>query len=435
MASSPRQPPARGEAANALFEASLLTLVAALPLVAIHATYRQYVIPPADFLFPIAAAAFAAAIAAGARRWRASPIDLPLLSYAAVLAVSTIASAEPARSVVKLAGDAYLIALAVLTLNYADTTKTTRRLVRAWLLGTAICVAAGLAGLVLFALGATEPASNPFLDTHGSLPPGAYPRVMASFINSNVLAGYLAASAPLALAARRLGWVPAAAALWLVVGAAVVVTFSISTGIGGFLLVAGLWYARAHSAARPRAAAIVRAAAWCAAAGFVAAAAVPPPGSHGPSSRMLTWASAWRTFHAHPWLGRGLGLEAADVRYTNAAGIIEVLTDAHNTWLSVMAQNGILGLAALIWIVAVLIRTRRPVSEAALTLTHAAALALLGGFLAQSLTGSFENQRYVWVAAGLLAAAPRLRDDRALQPIGASRVADEAFDHPADGQT
>lgn len=424
MASTLRRSLADRGGASALFEATLLAIVALLPIVRVHATFRSYVIPPIDFLFPIAVLAFATAVLAGQRRWRFLPVYVPLAGYAVALTVATLASEDIGRSAIKLLGNYYLFGLAVLTASYVDSLAAARRLVNAWLIGAAVCVSAGLAGLAWFVAGATEPTTNPFLDVHGSLPPGTYPRVMATFINSNVLACYLTATTALLLASNRVQWMTLRPFRWLFGATLVVAAFSWSPGLGGLVLVLGWWGASVLRPTRPRRARVLFSAALIAAGLFGVAVVVSPFGTSGPSPRVLTWTSAWRTFVAHPWLGRGLGLESADVRYTNASGIVEALTDAHNTWLSVLSQCGLLGGVALIVLVSWLLRAGSTTfGEPRRTIARGAWLALVGGFVYQTLSGSYENMRFVWVVIGLLAAlsAP-------------SRFADDSFDHPADGQ-
>jgi len=147
--------------------------------------------------------------------------------------------------------------------------------------------------------------------------------------------------------------------------------------------------------------------------GFLIAITISPVSipTLAPSSRVLTWTGAWHTFLAHPYLGRGLGLEVADVRYLNASGSYEMLTDAHNTWLSVMAQDGVVGLTALTLVVVTLARRIRMPDLGAPSISivrRGLELALVGGFLYQTLSGSFENTRHVWVLMALVDAAQGL---------------------------
>jgi hypothetical protein len=405
--------------ADRAFEKVFLALVAVLPVMQIHARFRGYVIPPADFLFPIATVAFALAVASG-RPLRRSVIDAPLAAYACALVLSALWSADRRVSAVKLAGELYLLALAVLTVNYADSFAALRRLTLAWCAGVAICVAAGIAGLAGFAAGARDQTSNIFLDSHGSLPPGSYPRLMASFVNANMMCAYLAGAVALVITAMRLRWIRGAGARCLPIGALIVAAFSLSPGLGGLVLVLGLWLARDFRERSARAAFALSAAAWIVAALFVIATAVPPGGRADSSPRMLTWRSAWRTFVQHPVIGKGVGIEPADVRYTNPSGAIETLTDAHNAWLSVLAQEGIAGLAAFAWLIARAMPRPSDVErqrEPERTIEFGAALALGGGFLYQSLTGSFEDARHVWVLIGVAAAVQALRSTTWPHPL------------------
>jgi O-antigen ligase len=81
---------------------------------------------------------------------------------------------------------------------------------------------------------------------------------------------------------------------------------------------------------------------------FVAAMAVTPilhptapflitvPGTDltlAPAGRLLTWLDALRNFAANPLLGRGIGVGAVDVHFSDPSGNWQSLTDAHNTYL------------------------------------------------------------------------------------------------------
>nr|WP_225931590.1 O-antigen ligase family protein [Leptolyngbya sp. 7M] len=123
--------------------------------------------------------------------------------------------------------------------------------------------------------------------------------------------------------------------------------------------------------------------------------------------RALTWYDSFRTFLEYPFTGKGLGLGVASVYYQSASGRGAILTDAHNTWLNVAAQAGLLGLIAIIWLTVHfasksvrLIRDKNPFSPLAAV--------FIGAFLAQGFIGSFENARHLWVLLGVLTAAGQL---------------------------
>lgn len=389
-----------------------LALVALLPVIQpVAVRIGRYPVPPADFVFIGLALAFAATVLAGRRRVRWTPWCWTLVAYAAALAASAATSEDPRRSLLKLAGEWYLVGLAFLTFNYVDSARALRRTLVAWSVGTAITIAASAAGIALF-LGGVRGASNIFLYTYGSLPPGPYPRVMALFLNANTLCTYVVASVMLLLAARASGWIGRRTADVLIVGTMTTAVFSLSPGLGGLSLAVGVWWWNALRERSPRLGALCLVGGLAGAAVFFVAITVSPVSlaDLAPSSRVLAWRDTWHTFTAHPWLGRGLGLEVAAVRYRNASGAFEFLTDAHNTWLSILAQDGMVGLAAFVAVVLPIARRMRlsavldDLGNPAAMVRLGVELAFLGGFLYQTLSGSFENTRHVWALVGLTAA-------------------------------
>lgn len=393
-------------------EGAFLVLVAVVPIMQPwNLWFRGYPIPPADFIFLIAAPAAAWAIARRHLSIPRSPLFWALGVYGAALCVSTAASADRARSLIKLAGEFYLLGLAVLVLLHVQSIAAARRALTAWLAGTAVTVASAFAGLIGFIAGVTDPHVNWFLSIHGSLPEGAYPRVMALFRNPNMYCSYMVASLAILITSAQLGWLRRSGA-GLGAAAIVAAAASLSPGLGGLLLVMAFAAWCAWRIRRPR---LLTAAIAAGVAGAIllllATIAVPVDASLSllplrPSSRVLTWIGAFRTFQANPWLGRGVGLEVAAIGYTNPSGVYEWLTDAHQTWLSVLAQSGVVGLAAFLSITVVLLRgARRSTAGDAQTLRTGLTVAFVAGFLYQSLTGSFENTRHVWLLIGFLAAA------------------------------
>jgi O-antigen ligase len=128
-----------------------------------------------------------------------------------------------------------------------------------------------------------------------------------------------------------------------------------------------------------------------------------------PAGRFLTWSAAVSEFARHPLVGHGIGIDAVQVRYMSPAGVLQQLTDAHNVYLSIAAQTGLIGvfgLAALLAYACRLCVHRRP--QAAIL-----AFTFLNAFAYQGLGGSFEDLRHLWVLLGLAAAAGRLDLSRA----------------------
>jgi O-antigen ligase len=398
-----------------------LALVVILPVMQpLNVQIGRHIGVPADVLSVVAIAGLALAVLTRHRRLRWCSWYWYLGFYVIALVASTVWSQDVRRSALKLAGVLNLVGLAVLTTSYVTSTRALRRAIAAWLVGLTVTVAAALLGVVLFVAGVTG-SRNIFLYSYGSLPPGPYPRVMALFMNANMLCTYVVAGTMVLLAARAAGWVSRRVFVMLLAGSLVTALFSLSPGLGGLALALAIWYAASLRERAPGFSRLLLAMGWTGAVVMLVAVMISPLGLAGqttagwriaPSSRVLTWIGAWRTFAAHPWLGRGLGLDAADVQYLNAAGM-ESLTDAHNTWLSILAQQGIIGAVAFALLVLHLIRRLRPFvvkgSELAIVRTGLQ-LAIVGGFLYQSLSGSFENTRHIWVLMGLAASAQSLSD-------------------------
>jgi putative inorganic carbon (hco3(-)) transporter len=381
-------------------------------------------VPPMDWVFLAAALAWAIAVLRGRATIRPGRFYWVLALYWGALAISAAFSEDTESSAIKLVGETYLVGLAVLSYNLTGSVRETRRAAFAWLVGTAVTVAATLAGAVLFYAGVTDPETNVILSPFGSLPPGDYPRVRGLTIHANVLCLYLVTGCLLALALRATGRLRPSLFRPLAIALGAVAPLTLSPGLGGLFLVAGAWLRlRLVDKGRTRAGALAIAAGSAAAVAFFLAALVAPT-PYGwpefgvpvlgprfePSTRVVAWVTACDTIAEHPMLGRGLGTAVSAVEYPDPGGGMNFLTDAHNVWLSVAGQSGVLGVLALAAVVGYLLHglpvftTRGSERE---VLTTALALAVLGGFVYQGLTGSFEDTRFVWILFGMLAAQHR----------------------------
>jgi len=123
-----------------------------------------------------------------------------------------------------------------------------------------------------------------------------------------------------------------------------------------------------------------------------------------PAGRLLTWLDACRNFVSHPLIGRGIGNDAVSVRYQNPSGFVEHLTDAHNTFLNIAVQAGLIGLGALcvlLWQLLVIFRREQRSNALVPTVL---AFFFLDALAYEGLGGSFEDARHLWVLLGLLLA-------------------------------
>ena len=388
-----------------------LAVVASLPVMQPPLLFIDgYPLVLTDILFVILAAVVAGLILLGRMRIAWSPFHAAIVAFSLAEFLSA-AHLGTRHALIKAAGSSYLCALGILASHYSQQRGGARRILWAWLAGTAVTVIAMGAGLALFVGGQR---SNPFLYGYGSLIPGAYPRLQGLFVNANVLFTYLAAGVFFLFGAVRARVLPPrvgyGAGAVLVVGT----VFSLSPGLGGLALALAWWWSPSLA---PRGATAARLAGMGAAIAFVLATLLSPTMLQRsgtltslplePSSRLMAWRDAAATFLANPWLGAGPGSDVAHVSYQNASHFQEFLTDAHNTFLSVLGQTGLVGFACFLWILVPLVARMRmpPDLTPHRAWRSACECALMAAVLYPSLSGSFEDTRHVWIVLGLLHAA------------------------------
>lgn len=378
-----------------------------------------------DVVFIPLAACWGMAVLTGQIRPRWHPAWGLLLFHFTAQAISIPGAEDPRAGLMKLVTQVYLLSLPVVLFTLIDDAADLKRAFRAWLAATAIIGVIAAASLALFAADPNHPLLSHVNYRFGTLPPGEYPRLRLSFTNANMLCNYLSVSLMVLLAAWRLGWVSRSAFALLLAAVAVSAAFTVSPGLGGIALVGGLWLWLVLRGERPALSRLALFGGCTAAILFVVAMSVTPilhptapflirvPGVDlvlAPSGRLMIWMEAVKNFLADPLLGRGLDAESVQVRFVDPGGAPQMLTDAHNTYLNLATQCGILALGAAIlitWYVlhgTVAARRARGLEAAALAL----GLGFLGGFAYQGLGGSFEDARHLWVAFGLFLAARRL---------------------------
>lgn len=399
----------------------LLALIFALPLM--NPPVRGQLVA-ADLLFLLLMAVLGFEVLTRRRRLRWLPGFGALLAYGFALAPSLLSSSNLGASLFKYGTEFYLIGLAAVTASIVDSETMFGRAVAAWLAGTTVVALLALAALVAFATGWA-----PWLLTYssydfGSLPPGAYPRLSLTFVFSNMACNYLTVSLGLLFWARLSGYVGRGIFALMLAGILIAALSTISPGLGGIALLGGLCLHTMRRGDQPTLARVALVLGIAAAALFLLALTVTPvaypaapfemrlPGGIAlyPSVRILVWSAALEQFLHHPLIGMGIGVDPVHVRYLNPSGALEQLTDAHNIFLSIAAQCGIVGLAGLGAIIAMAVRRTGRISGDLRRFLLGATF--LDVFVYQGLGGSFEDTRHIWVLLGLLVAASRLELSR-----------------------
>jgi putative inorganic carbon (hco3(-)) transporter len=349
-----------------------------------------------------------------------------LLLYVLSFAPSLLTTPDLRESTFKLATQLYLVGLAVVTAALIDSEAKLRFVAHAWLCATGLLAIVALLSLAAFVV-APDSALLDYSRYHfGTLPPGHYPRLALTFFNVNMLCNYLTVSLGLLFVSRQAGWLSRRTFVLLIVAIGVAAVPTLSPGLGGIVLIAGLWLwltERSQSGRLARAAVAVGIAVG---AFFVVALGVTPilhstapflihiPRIElvlAPSARFLTWNAAVVEFARHPLVGHGIGIDAVDVRYKDPSGYLQELTDAHNMFFNIAAQCGVAGLAGLAGLIVYVLRLSLPWRLDGGTMQIARVglgITFLDAFVYQGLGGSFEDTRHLWVLLGLLIASARL---------------------------
>lgn len=343
---------------------------------------------------------------------------LALFSVAVML--SAFFSTDPETSRIKLLGKFALVGIAFFGFNFVRSTERLRTLTRVWTASSAVVVSCCVAGIFAFYLGFRNPETNVVLHPiFGSLPAGNYPRVEGFFIFPAILCNYLSVSWWIGLIGLSAGWLKRGITLVFLPLALIASFFTFTPGIGGLFLSNGIFIRQKLSTKAPLFASLaltigIFASAVVLSAGLVTMFSsesgrlrIPVlEGEIAPSHRVAAWTSAIETFRKYPIFGIGIGVPTASAVYTDANGNRHLLADAHNTYINVLAESGVVGFAAfmsiVLWVTWRVYRSERD------DLAHAIiklclGLALLDAFFYQSLTGSYEDQRHIWLLLGVAA--------------------------------
>ena len=363
-----------------------------------------------DLLFVAAAGVWLISFVRRRETFRFHRFYFFLAAYAVAVTLSTIFSVDPSRSSVKLAGKFLLIGIAFLTFNIVTSHAVLKRVMKAWLFGAGVVLFCSLLGIFLFYAGLRDAAQNFVVhEGYGSLPPGNYPRIEGLFSYPATLCNFLAITWMFALASWPNGWLRRALIWPLALSLLIVNAFTLTPGLGGIFLATGLFLREKFKGALGRLAF---------ASGLVIAVVVffvtcvtlfPLENSQmTPSPRVHAWRTSFKTFLENPLLGRGVGMPIANAQFTDPSGGTRILTDAHNTYLSVLGETGLAGFLtfmSIICFVTFSLFRWKPESVFSKTIRLCLLLAMLDAFFYQSLTGSYEDTRHLWVLFGVAATA------------------------------
>jgi O-antigen ligase len=386
---------------------------------------------PVDFIFLVTGALWMFALLTGATRFRFDPAFWLLGVYFAAMALSLSQSADFERSAFKLLTQAYLLSLPVLAFNLVRTTEELKRTFAAWVAAAGIIGLIGTVAVISFPVVGRDSFLGWTIHNFGTLPPGPYARLELTFLFPAMLANFLGVGLMLALIAARRGWIGGKTTIALAVVIGISTVFTLTPGLGGVLFMLGAWAWYCNREQRPGFAAASLVAGLAMPILAMLAASVSPvmprtspflieiPGLPilAPSVRLLAWTQAIQNTLASPILGHGIGIDAVDVDYEASGCGLHCVVDAHNAYLNVAAQCGLVGLAALVaivvFVVVVLVRAVRTRSG----VTAGLAIAWLGSFALQGLVGSFEHQRHLWILFGLILSARQLEQGSLRRPL------------------
>lgn len=381
-----------------------------------------YSIQTTDILFVLTGLIWLIYLVLRKNKLKFSWFYLPLILYFVSLCLSTYFSENQKTSIIKLLGNILLLGLSVLAFNLVDNKKKFRQIGMAWLSATFLVCFVSFASLILFYFQRDNPILRETLSHYGSLPTGNYPRIQSTFFNPNMMCNYLNISIGFLLLAFKFKWLTKSVLLIFSILFAITVFFTVSPGIGGIMLVIGFWFWLELKLIKPLYIKILSLdlvskiflVGGISGAIFFFLTTLPSPTNFPhkfePSPRVLTWFSALETLQKYPIVGRGVGLDAGFVVY-ESPNRKQFLGDAHQLWLNIAAQQGLIGLAAILFLTIWFFLRSLPLDLENHPIKTALGLVFIGTFCFQGLIGSYEDARHLWVMLGLLASASELKSD------------------------
>lgn len=387
-------------------------------------------VTPTELLFVLTVIAFGFVRIVGNCQFTFDPIYKYFAAFALAMLLSAVFSVQSGLSIMKLAGVFYLIGLTILTINIVGSKKLLKVSIHVWIAASTIVCIVGVITVALFYVDRTSPWHSLFLHHYGSLPVGNYPRIQSTFVYPAMLCNYLTVGILMILAAIKLGWIKMYFGVTVLALHGIAALFTLTPGLGGLIFSVATWFGlslvRNKQYFAGRTILFVGTSAFFAFLAFSAFSIWPIATSPftfdffgtriDPTQRLLAWRDSIGMFLEHPLFGKGIGLGVAAVRFQAPSGQMQFLTDAHNTFLSVAAQAGVLGLIALIGLIVSVIRRGSQMLDTSTdlgTVRTALVLAFVSGFILQGFVGSFEDARHLWVLIGLIIAVSRIEKTRA----------------------
>lgn len=397
-----------------------LLLIFSLGFLQPFQTFAGYKIPFSDLIFMVLAPIWILYVVLNSFEFRWHRFYWFLILYLSVSGISLFVSADIYRSSIKFISGFYLAGLAVLTFNIVKNLEQFQKVAVVWLFGSFFACLIGIFTIALFYVQPDNWLLTYTQNHYGAVPVGNYPRINSTFISASLFLNHLSVSLAFLLVAGKLGWIRPLFFSLLLTLILINSLFTISSGIGAIVLIICVWvwflYRNQHrKLARISLVGGITIPAMFIFLNFVSlyrypnapvALSIPATAIElFPSSRFLVWRESFRTFLDHPVLGVGIGQNSCEIVFQNTDGTNSLLTDAHNTYLSVASQIGIFGFIILLFGIYLLLRELFPVEDQqdeTSLMRFGIGLAFVSAFIYQGFLGSFEDTRHLWVLIGLI---------------------------------
>ncbi len=338
------------------------------------------------------------------------PLAGPVLAFGAATLLSALRSGNPWTSLLDAKGLLLVLVLYVLVAALPDADAADRFLTGLFLL---VAVHAGLGILQVVLCPPREPAGVPILSRFFHRCDRAHGFFSIYMTFAGVLTLVLLATLPRLLAGRRIRewWTLLP---WAVSGLGFVLAYTRGAWLGLLAGVAALsLYLRRLWPLAALGGVLLLALLLLFASGTLQERIARFEDPATIRERLYMWESGWAIVRDHPLTGVGPGqVKAVFPRYARPEALRKTTSHVHNTPLQILAERGVLGLAAWVWIwVAFFVRTGRLLGRLG---SHqgrerdlvAGSLVAIGGFLVAGLSEfNFGDSEVVMVAYALMALA------------------------------